>query len=171
MIIRHVEWKKVNNCHRNEIGPATCPYPAAIGRCRRGNVAIEFAIIAPLLAIFLVGVIEIGLATAAFFTVQEAALAGANYASHNGWNSDAISGAVTQSAQRSDITAAPAPTTYCGCPSGPQIAEKTCGLTCPDGLVTRKYVKVSASMPRPSVVKSSFGLPPVVNVTLITRIP
>ncbi len=161
----------MHNRNRSEIGLATRSYLRAFGRCRRGIVAIEFAIIAPVLAIILVAVIEIGLATAAFFTVQEAALAGANYASHNGWDANAISGAVTQSTERADIVASPVPITYCGCPSGPKIAVSTCGQSCSDGLVTRKYVKVSASMSRPSVVMSSFGLPEDVTVTLVTRVP
>lgn len=141
--------------------------------CRRGSVAVEFAIIGPLLAIILTGIIEIGLATAAWFTVQEAALAGANYASHKGFDPSAITSAIISSAEKPGLTAIPSPVSYCGCPSGTaiQTVGTICGGSCADGATARRYVDVSASMDRPSVMGNNFGLPATITVTLTAKVP
>ena len=150
-----------------------CNASRGLVTCQRGSVAVEFAIIGPLLAIILTAIIEIGLATAAWFTVQEAALAGANYASHKGFDASAISSAVISSTNKVQLTATPTPVSYCGCPSGTtiQTAGTICGGTCADGATVRRYVDVSASMGRPSVIGNNFGLPPTITVTLTTKVP
>lgn len=156
--------------HRAAIRPFN---RVSFAACRRGSVAVEFAFISPLLAIILTAIIEIGLATAAWFTVQEAALAGANYASHNGPDAAAISLAVRSSTGKTGLTATPSPITYCGCPLGTGLSTvgAVCGAACADGTTNRRYVDVSASMKRPSVIGNSFGLPEMITVTLTTKVP
>jgi Flp pilus assembly protein TadG len=145
-----------------KIIPASC----------RGNAAVEFGIIAPILSMILVAVIQLGLAVRTYFTVQEAALAGANYASHNGWNATAISTAITTSSNKPGLSASPAPSKFCGCPTTSGLSPATCGTKCTgDGFVARQYAKVSATMARPSVLSANFGLPASITVTMTTKLP
>ena len=154
-------------------------------RDRRGSMAVEFAMIAPLLALILTTVIELGLAIITQFNVQEAVLAGANSASHNGWNAANIKTAVTSAYSRipaSGITV----TRSCGCPSGsgittlaqcdqdtanPNTCPAACGTSCSDGIIARKYVTITAQMNRPYSVSANFGISPTVTSTMRTKLP
>lgn len=166
-----MELRLLDDCPLDPI--PLCNASRRLMTCQRGSVAVEFAIIGPLLVIILTAIIEIGLATAAWFTVQEAALAGANYASHKGFNASAISSAVISSTNKTALTATPTPVSYCGCPSGTKIETVgiICSGTCADGATARRYVDVSASMGRPSVIGNNFGLPATITVTLTTKVP
>ena len=64
---------------------------------RDGMAAIEFGILAPLLAGILVPVTDLGMCFYQKMQVQAAAQAGAQYAAAHGWNSTAIQNAVTGS--------------------------------------------------------------------------
>ncbi|MEN9718581.1 MAG: hypothetical protein RIQ99_1459 [Pseudomonadota bacterium] len=155
-------------------------YPSS----RRGNAAIEFAIIAPLLALILAGTIEIGTTVITWFRVQEGVLDGANYASHNGWNATAITTAVTTSSPKL-ATATVSVTRFCGCPVGsnitktadcdtvssPGVCPSGCSATCSDGVVNRKYAAITAAVPRTTYMTKSFGLPATVSVTMKTKLP
>ena len=154
-------------------------------RSARGNAAVEFAIVAPLLAVILTAIVEIGLAIMAQFSVQEAVLAGANQASHNGWNAANIKTAITSSDAHvlaTDITV----TRFCGCPVGsaittlaqcdqdlaaPNTCPATCSSTCSDGIVARQYAKIHATMARPGVLGQSFGLPATMGSNMTTKLP
>jgi Flp pilus assembly protein TadG len=136
-----------------------------------GVAAVEFAIIAPLLAIILVGVTELGFAVRQQMQVQEAAAAGAQYASLKGWDPTNISLAVTNTASNSGITATPAPTSFCGCPSTSGIATIVCGQICPDHVAARSYARVNASMTRTTILDSSLNLPTVLTASVTTRTP
>src|SRR5947209_5111210 len=57
--------------------------------------AVEFAVIAPLLAGILVPVTDLGMCLYQKMQVQNSAQAGAQYASAHGWNSTSIQNAVT----------------------------------------------------------------------------
>ena len=154
-------------------------------RSARGNAAVEFAIIAPLLAAMLVAVVQLGLAIMAQLSVQEAVLSGANKASHYGWDSAAITTAITAS-DPEIATADISVTRFCGCPEGSTITTKaqcdqdlaapgtcptTCSAICSDGIVTRKYAKIQASKARPGVFTKTFGLPTKVSSTMTTKLP
>lgn len=154
-------------------------------RDKRGSMAVEFALIAPLLALILTAVIELGLAIITQFNVQEAVLAGANSASHNGWNAASIKTAVT-SANSNILATNITVTRSCGCPSGsgittvaqcdqdalnPNTCPTTCGTTCSDGIVARKYVTITAEITRPYSISSSFGISPTVKSTMRTKLP
>lgn len=138
---------------------------------KRGSVAVEFGLIAPLLALILAAILEIGLAIAVFFNVQGGAMAGANFASQHGWDPAGITNAVTTATGGVSTTAFPAPTTFCGCPSGAKVVSAVCGSTCADGVVTRKYATVSATRTRPRVVSQTFGMPGTITVTMTTKLP
>src|SRR5262245_48597219 len=83
----------------------------------QGASAVEFAILAPILVFLLVCTLDLGLGFHSKMQVQNAAQAGAQYAIVNGFNATAISSAVTATTTLAGITASPAPSQFCGCPS------------------------------------------------------
>lgn len=118
----------------------------------RGTAALEFALFAPMLLILLVGVIELGDGVFESMQVQDAAEAGAVYVSKHGWNSAGVSAAVVNSTGLTGITASPAPTTFCGCPTAAGITAKTCATTCTDGTTAGTYVKINAALAHQTVL-------------------
>ena len=112
--------------------------------CRRGNSAVEFALAAPVLMGVLTPVADLGLAFSQQGQVQLAAQAGAQYAVLHGWNSSAISNAVTSASPLAAISATPAPSESCGCPNDTGITSTVCGAACANGENPGTYVTVSA---------------------------
>jgi Flp pilus assembly protein TadG len=110
---------------------------------RRGNAAIELALLAPPLTLMLVGTADYGLGLYRQMQVQNAAQAGAEYALKNGFSPTAIGGAVT-SATPLGVSASPAPVESCGCPTGTAISSATCNSTCANGQKAGVYVTVGA---------------------------
>jgi Flp pilus assembly protein TadG len=117
---------------------------ALLARAERGNAAIEFAIATPILIGLLVPVADLGMAFSQQLQVQQAAQAGAQYALLHGYNSTAISNAVTAGTTLSGVSATPAPTQSYGCPSGTAITAATSGSTCSNGETAGTYVFVNA---------------------------
>lgn len=140
-------------------------------RRRDGAAAIEFAIIGPLLLSLVIGVTELGLAIRASMLAQEAAAAGALYASQHGWDASGVSAAVLAATDEASLAASPAPQLYCGCPGASGVAAATCGERCPDDQAARQYVTVSATIPRVSVIRSSLGLGASMTATSTVRLP
>src|SRR5690349_13225623 len=103
---------------------------ALMARTDRGNAAIEFALATPILIGLLVPVADLGIAMSQQLQVQQAAQAGAQYALLHGYNSSAISNAVTAATNLPGVSAAPAPSQSCGCPTGTAIAAASCSSTC-----------------------------------------
>jgi len=107
-----------------------------LARAETGTSAVEFALAAPLLLGLLMPVADLGLAYSEQIQVQQAAQAGAQYASLHAWNSTSISAittAVTSATKLSSLTASPAPRQACGCPDGSKVAAATCNSLCADG--------------------------------------
>jgi Flp pilus assembly protein TadG len=113
-------------------------------RAERGNAAIEFALATPILIGLLVPVADLGMAFSQQIKVQQAAQAGAQYALLHGYDKSKISNAVTAATTLTSVSAAPAPTTSYGCPTGTRIAPAAIGSTCADGETAGSYVFVSA---------------------------
>jgi Flp pilus assembly protein TadG len=113
-------------------------------RAERGNAAIEFALATPILLGLLVPVADLGIAFTQQIQVQQAAQAGAQYALLHGYSSSAISNAVTAATNLSGVSAAPAPTQSCGCPTGTTISAAACASTCANGETAGTYVYVNA---------------------------
>ena len=113
-------------------------------RANEGSVAIEAAIVVPMLALIMVPLIDIGMAIYQQMQVRDAAQAGAQYAMAHGWNSNAIQNAVTAATSLPSVTASPAPTKTCGCPSGTSIAAAACGTNCANGQPVGVYITVNA---------------------------
>ena len=115
-------------------------------RDERGATALEFALVSPLLCVLLVGLIDYGMGYWQKMQVGNAARAGAQYAMASGWNQTAISTAVTSATGLASISASPAPSQACGCPSASSgIVAASCGSSCTGGGTAGTYVTVNAS--------------------------
>jgi Flp pilus assembly protein TadG len=109
-----------------------------------GIAAIEFAILGAVLCMTVIAVGDLGMGFYSYMEVQNSAQAGAQYAAVHGYNSSAISSAVTSATAVTGVTAYPAPQQYCGCASGATVSNATCGTICPDGMSAGTYVSVSS---------------------------
>jgi len=127
-----------------------------------GLSGIEFAIIAPLLALTFIVTVDIGLGVYTKMEVEAAVQAGAEYAALNGYNSSNITSAVSNATTVSGLTVSPAPNQFCGCPSTSGVTTATCGSTCASGEAAGSYVNVGAQatyttiLSYPSIVSSSY---------------
>jgi Flp pilus assembly protein TadG len=113
-------------------------------RDRSGVAAIEFALAAPILVAAFVGIADVGMGIYKQMQLVNAVQAGARYAMINGWNSAQIQNAVTSATDLTAVSATPAPTTSCGCPSNATIIAATCGSTCASSAAAGTYVTVNA---------------------------
>jgi Flp pilus assembly protein TadG len=94
-----------------------------------GGAMVEFTIFAPMLLAVAVYTMDFGLLTFSKMEVQNAAQAGAQYAIvHNGYDSTAISTAVTSATKFTAVTATSSQ--FCGCPSA--TAVTFCSASCAD---------------------------------------
>lgn len=121
--------------------------PSGFRADERGMAAVEFGLVAAILCFMFIGATDFGMGYWKKLQVGNAARAGAEYAMAQGWNQTAISSAVTNATTMSSVSASPAPTQSCGCPStGSGIVAATCGASCGAGSGTAgTYVTVSAS--------------------------
>lgn len=134
-----------------------------------GTAAIEMGIFAPFLIIMIVGTVELGYAAFQATQVYGAVEAGALYAIMNGYNSTGIATAVTSASSVTGLAATPAPSQYCGCPSGTGITAATCGATCAGGNTAGQYIQINATLPRQSFLTNSLGLPASLTATAVVR--
>jgi Flp pilus assembly protein TadG len=112
--------------------------------CDRGLAAVEFAVIAPVLALVMICTVDIGLGFYRKMQVQNAAQAGAEYAATHGFSATAIASAMASATGYSSVQASPQPYQYCGCASTSGVATATCGTNCAGGAQAGTYVAVSA---------------------------
>ena len=110
----------------------------------RGVAAIELAIIAPVLLLFLICTLDLGIGIYRNMQVQNAAQAGAQYAIVHGFNVSSISSAVTNATSFTGISADPAPNQFCGCAASTGVMAAACGSNCAGGSLAATYVTVSA---------------------------
>ncbi|HEV8678534.1 MAG TPA: TadE/TadG family type IV pilus assembly protein [Stellaceae bacterium] len=152
--------------HRRSLG--------RLARAKAGTAAIEFAIGVPVLLMLLVPVADLGLALSQYIKTQQAAQAGALYAANHPWNSKSpaeIASAVTAASTLRGISATPAPSQTCGCPTGASIAAASCSSTCAGGEAPGYYVVVNAQSPYTSQLPYSFlGDSPVLTAQSVIRI-
>lgn len=108
---------------------------------RRGNAAVEFALLTPVLLGLTIPIADLGLLAYDQMQVQLAAQAGAEYAARHGWNPTGIQNAVTSATPSLTVTVGPQPfdpanVQFCGCASGTTISPLACTTnntrsTCP----------------------------------------
>lgn len=140
---------------------------------RRGSAAIEFGIIAPVLALVLIATIELGFAMRARIIAQEAASAGALYASQHAFDAAGVTGimAATSNASNEAVITAGVPSAWYGCPTTTDVTPAAQTDTCSDGKPARRYVTVTATVPRVSMLGSDLGLPANLSSTSTVRLP
>ena len=109
----------------------------------QGVSAVEFGFTAPILVLLLVCTADLGLGAYRDMQVQNAAQAGSQYAVAHGFNPSAMSNAVTSATTFAGISASPAPSQFCGCPSSTGVTVVACSSTC-SGAPAGTYVTASA---------------------------
>lgn len=111
--------------------------------------SVEFALAAPILLTLLMPVADLGLAYSLQIQVQQAAQAGAQYASLHPWNSTSvasIANAVTAATRLDGLLAYPPPSQICGCPNGTAVVAAACRSLCANGEDAGYYVVVNAQL-------------------------
>lgn len=111
----------------------------------RGNVAIEFAFLAPVLILLSAGTFEMGRLVIEQLRITNAAQAGVRYAAHDLGSATDTAGIAA--AARAQVAGAPDDITvtsrsFCTCPDQ---TEAICGATCAGTETARRYVEVSVS--------------------------
>jgi Flp pilus assembly protein TadG len=139
-------------------------------RSTRGVAAVEFACAAPLLTILLIGTTELGLAVRSRLAAQQAVAAGAQSAL-KGFNAATIAAAVTSANPDVTIQATPAPAEFYACPAASGLTHVAENSTCADGKTARHYVDIWASVERPTVFGSNYGLPTNLTAHATARAP
>jgi uncharacterized membrane protein len=139
--------------------PATPKHRRDAPDRRAGLAAVEAALIMPLLLLLMTGLFDLGFAVYENMQVQSAADAGAQYASKNAWDVVKITAVVVGATGGGAITATPAPSTFCACPTGGTLsAPVVCTINCANGNAPSLYGLVSAQKLHSTVI-SYPGLP------------
>ena len=134
-----------------------------------GSAAVEFALLAPVLVMIVMGMIDYGSVMNQTMQVAAAAHAGAEYAIRNGWNANGIQTAVT-GATTLTVSASPAPQLVTACISNGAVVT-TAAPTCASGAKPGHYVVVSAQATvTPLVAWPSFVMPAAVSSQATIRI-
>ena len=128
-----------------------------------GLSAIEFALVAPFLLTFLLGVVDLGMGFQSQMAVTQAAQAGTYYAMLNGYNASAIQTVVANASGTSGITA-PTSSSSCGCPGGTSVSVSACNSTCPSGQAAGTYASVTAQLQYTPILVYP-GLPSPITLT------
>lgn len=131
---------------------------------RSGAAAVEAALLFPVLLLLVAALFDLGLGALASMRVKSAADAGARYASMNEWNAAQISLAVTSATGGSGISASPAPSQFCACPTGGTLTPVPCGNVCPNGTQPGLYGLVNAQTVYTPFMRL-VGLPPSITMT------
>jgi Flp pilus assembly protein TadG len=138
---------------------------------QKGTAALEFALALPVLLVLIVGTAEIGFAVYEAMQVNNAVEAGALYAAKNGFDATAISNTVVNATSTPGITASPAPTQFCGCPSSGGVVAATCGASCSSGGTAGTYVRISAAYTHQTILNyPTFGLPTTITAQSVVRL-
>jgi Flp pilus assembly protein TadG len=147
-------------------------------RSESGTAAIEFGMFIPVLLILLTGTVELGFLMYEAMQVNNAVEAGALYAAKNGFNAASITSAVTNASVLptglNTLTATPAPTQFCGCPTVTGITNSgTCvnPPACADGSTPGTYVQINAALTHTIIIPAptSWGMPTSLTATAVIR--
>ena len=126
-----------------------------------GSAAIEFGLLAPFLVLLAVGTAEIGSSVYKAMQAQNAAEAGAVYASKYGFDPAGIINSVENATGGARIDAIPAPATFCGCPTAAGISEMDCSSACAEGGAPGQYLRINAQITHAPLVSLSGLVTPV----------
>jgi Flp pilus assembly protein TadG len=132
--------------------------PASSRRWIRGTAALEFGLAMPFLLVLVIGLVEVGLVTYEAMQVQDAAEAGALYASRYPADLTGMANAAVNATGTAGIAASPTPLAFCGCPSASGITAISCATLCTGGIAAGHYVKVSTALTHVRILTFT-GLP------------
>lgn len=158
--------------------------PTGILADQGGAAAVEFALLLTLFTVLVAGLIDFGTGLWEAMMVGNAARAGAYYASVKGYSQSNIESAVTSATELgSNISASPAPSQQCLCPSstgtglvappGTAPTPPICGGTlCSDGVTAAGYyIQVNAQMPYTLLIPwPGWGNPITLKATSYARL-
>jgi len=153
-----------------------------------GTAAIEFGIVAPVLALVLVGMVDVSSLMYQAMQLNSAVEAGTFYVLRNGWDSSTGAAPIIVAVQNTGMTTGtPTATCFYGCPrAGTGIVAQSgvCGsgtstLTCQNGYSPGQYVKISAQLSTTTLMTSgifgffggSLALPNPLTATSTIRLP
>jgi Flp pilus assembly protein TadG len=111
---------------------------------RRGNTAVELALVLPIVVALLSGVIDFGMMVRATNAMETAARAGAAYAAKYPADSAGIAQAATGAAALDPSTLSVTAAQFCECSNSGILA---CGTSCPNGGTTSVHVSVTVAQP------------------------
>ena len=147
-------------------------WAASFRGCSRGSVAIELALLAPIMAAILLGSIDIGSYIYEKMQLQSAARAGAQYAVQRGGNySDTASITAAALASSTDLDTGATVTTvsFCACADGSETvvdASTGCGGTCTGGESPALSVRVTVK----NTFTPIFPYPGIPNPIVLTGV-
>jgi Flp pilus assembly protein TadG len=95
----------------------------------RGTVALEFALLLPVLVLLLVGVTDYGMAVYLRTSLESAARVALQYAIRNPADTTGITNAAVQAAKLDTAGITVVPSQLCGCPETPTVTA-ACPVTC-----------------------------------------
>ena len=114
----------------------------SLRRGRRGNAAVELALVMPILVSAVAFVADIGTAAYNSMTLKGAVRAGIDYAvRHN--DLAGVTATIAAAAARDPASLSVTMTPFCGC----DTTTVTCGGTCSGGLPQQEYITVAVSTP------------------------
>ena len=138
---------------------------------KEGSAAVEAALILPILLALMTGLFDLGFAFYESMQVQSAADAGAQYAAQNTWDTAKIATVVSGATGGASITATPAPSQFCACPTGGTLANISCASTCANGTTPSLYALVKAQKLHETILRwPSLPQPLTLTGQSITRI-
>ncbi len=111
---------------------------------RDGIGAIEFALIAPLLLMMLLGILDFGMAFWQRMQIANATDAGVEWAMANPYNGTSITDVVQAATNLSIPTGNISPSNPYGCATSSGVVTYSQSTTCPDGSTSQLYTLVSA---------------------------
>jgi hypothetical protein len=113
-----------------------------------GVAAIELAMVSPLIVTGILGAGEVGFTIFRRTQVNFAAQAGADFALAHGFNAAKVSNAIANATTYTAISATPAPSQFCGCPSATGVTVASgappCIAVCSGGSTAGTYVTASS---------------------------
>ena len=118
----------------------------AVWQAKDGVGTIEFAAIAGVLAVLMLGIVDFGIGFWEQMRVANSARAGAEFALRSGYDSTNIQTAERNATNLAGLQTG-TPAEFCGCPDASSgITAATCASSCPNGDTAGTYVSVSSSL-------------------------
>jgi len=113
----------------------------ALAQCRDGNAAVEFSLVLPVLALMLIGIVDVGTIAYQRTDMFSALRAGAQYFMAGGADFHKAADLVRASWTEAPSDAAVSVDRYCEC----QQVVSACNTPCPDGTAPDAFARITMS--------------------------